>query len=363
MAQNAAASGPRPEPSERFDVLIVGAGISGIGAAHHLRERRPATSFAVLESQEGFGGTWRTHRYPGIRSDSDLYTFGYRFKPWTGPPIATAQQIMDYLTEVVDEDQLGSHVWFGHRITSASWSSAEQRWTVRAQRAVDGATLSVTCGFLWMCQGYYRHERGYTPTWPGMDEFEGRIVHPQTWPEDLDYTGLRVVVIGSGATAATLVPAMSPTCAHVTMVQRSPTFFIARPNVNEVADMLRTLEIDEAWIHEIVRRKILFDMAAYQVATQEPEFAREELLRPIREQLGDRVDVDRHFNPSYRPWQQRIAALPDGDLFNEIAAGTRVGAHRGDRAVHAQGPAARRRRGARGRPDRHGDGVRGQRAR
>ena len=304
------------------DVLIVGAGISGIGAAHHLAEQRPERSFMILESQDGFGGTWRTHRYPGIRSDSDLYTFGYRFKPWVGPPIATGEQIMAYLDEVVAGDRLSDRVLFGHRVVGAEWSSDEQRWSVRAVRGADGATVEVNAAFLWMCQGYYRHEEGYTPTWPGMERFTGRIVHPQTWPEDLEYAGRRVVVIGSGATAATLVPALSPHCAHVTMLQRSPTFFIARDNANDVADMLRLLEIPEEWIHEIVRRKILFDMELlYQVARDYPDFAREELLRPIRELLGDRIDVDRHFNPRYRPWQQRIAALPGGDLFHEIDQG------------------------------------------
>ena len=322
MALRTEAAAAQPEERVEVDVLIVGAGISGIGAAHHLKEQCPERSFAVLEAQDGYGGTWRTHRYPGIRSDSDLYTFGYRFKPWVGPPIATAEQIMRYLNEVVEDDELTPHVRFGHRIVAAEWSSDEQCWSVRALRAEDRATVTFRCGFLWMCQGYYRHERGYTPAWPGMDRFAGRVVHPQEWPEDLDVTGKRVVVIGSGATAATLVPAISPACAHVTMLQRSPTFFIARENVSEVADMLRLLEIPEEWIHEIVRRKNLYDLELlYEISRDYPEFAREELLKPIRELLGDQLDVDRHFNPSYRPWQQRIAALPDGDLFKEIHAG------------------------------------------
>ena len=304
------------------DVLIVGAGISGIGSAHHLMEQCPDKSFAILEAQAEFGGTWRTHRYPGIRSDSDLYTFGYRFKPWVGPPIATADQILTYLQEVIAEDGLDQHIRYGHRIRSASWSTDTRRWTLDVVREGTDEPLRVDCGFLWMCQGYYRHEKGYTPTWEGMDRFEGRIVHPQEWPEDLDYEGKRVVVIGSGATAATLIPAISPKCAHVTMLQRSPTFFIARPNTNDVADMLRLLEIPEEWIHEIVRRKILFDMEMLtQVARDYPDLARDELIKPIRELLGDEYDVDRHFNPRYRPWQQRIAALPDGDLFEEIRAG------------------------------------------
>jgi len=210
---------------EHFDVLIVGAGISGVGGAYHLQEQRPGSSFVVLESKETFGGTWETHKYPGIRSDSDLYTFGYRFKPWTGTPIATADEIIRYMGEVIDENDLDRHIRYGHLITSARWNSDERRWTITAT-GPDGDSVVFTAGFLWMCQGYYRHSHGYTPEWPGMQRFAGQIVHPQTWPDDLDYAGKRVVCIGSGATAATLVPAMADEVEHITMLQRSPTFFI-----------------------------------------------------------------------------------------------------------------------------------------
>ena len=308
--------------TEHFDVLIVGAGISGVGAAHHLREQLPEKSFVILEAQPSFGGTWRTHRYPGTRSDSDLYTYGYRFKPWTGAPIAVKDEIVKYLAEVIEQDQLDDHIRYEHTITAASWSSDDQRWTLSVRGAADGAVLTFTTNFLWMCQGYYRHAEGYTPTWPGMATFEGRIVHPQTWPDDLDYAGKRVVVIGSGATAATLIPALAPECAHVTMLQRSPTFFFIRTNVNEVADMLRELDIPEEWTHEIVRQKILLDFGTItQLALDFPDLAREELLRPIREILGEDYDVEKHFNPKYRPWQQRIAMVPDGDLFEGIKSG------------------------------------------
>ena len=305
-----------------FDVLIVGAGISGVGAAYHLTRQCPGTSFVVLEALESFGGTWLMHRYPGIRSDSDLYTFGYRFKPWTGPPIATADEIRGYMGEVIAENDLGRHIRYGHKISSAHWSTEDKRWTLEGTRTDTGEPVRFTANFLWMCQGYYRHAQGYTPEWQGMEKFEGRIVHPQTWPEDLDYKGKNVVVIGSGATAATLVPAIAGDCAHVTVLQRSPTYFIPAPNVNLVADMLRELEIDETWIHEIVRRKILFDQAAFtRRALDEPDTVKEELIGAARAYLGPDYDVKTHFTPSYRPWRQRIAFLPDGDLFKGITAG------------------------------------------
>jgi len=305
---------------EHFDVLIVGAGISGVGGAYHLQDQRPGTSFVVLESKGTFGGTWETHKYPGIRSDSDLYTFGYRFKPWTGAPIATAEEIIRYMGEVIDENDLDRHIRYGHTISSAVWSSDERRWTITASGPA--GEVVVTAGFLWMCQGYYRHSSGYTPEWPGMDRFQGRFVHPQTWPDDLDYQGKRVVCIGSGATAATLVPAIAADAAHVTMLQRSPTFFFTGRNANELADTLRELEIPDEWTHEIVRRKILSDQGMLNEAARDyPEFVREELLNGIREVLGDDYDVDTHFNPTYRPWQQRIAFVPDADLFEGIKSG------------------------------------------
>jgi cation diffusion facilitator CzcD-associated flavoprotein CzcO len=306
---------------EHFDVLIVGAGISGVGGAYHLRDQRPQTSFVVLETKDTFGGTWETHKYPGIRSDSDLYTFGYRFKPWTGAPIATADEILRYMAEVIDENDLDRHIRYGHTITSAVWSTEDRRWTITAT-GPDGGRVVITAGFLWMCQGYYRHSHGYTPEWPGTDRFIGEIVHPQTWPEGLDYQGKRVVVIGSGATAATLIPAMADDAEHITMLQRSPTFFITGRNSNDVADMLRELDIPDEWTHEIVRRKILHDQGQLTaLAKDHPELVRNELLTAIRDILGEDYDVDTHFNPCYRPWQQRIAFVPEADLFEGIKAG------------------------------------------
>ncbi len=307
---------------EHFDVLIVGAGISGVGGAYHLTQQCPDKSFVILETQGGFGGTWRTHTYPGIRSDSDLYTFGYRFKPWTSAPIATAQAILDYMGEVIDENDLARHIRYHHSISTAVWSSDDKQWTIQATNTETGDPVTITANFLWMCQGYYRHSEGYTPEWPGMDTYEGEIVHPQTWPADLDYTDKRVVVIGSGATAATLIPAMAPKVSHITMLQRSPTFFATGRNANEVADMLRELEIPEEWIHEIVRRKILLDQAQItKAAFEHPELVKEELFNGLKEHLPEDFDIDTHFTPRYRPWQQRIAFVPDGDLFKGIASG------------------------------------------
>ena len=308
--------------TEHVDVLIVGAGISGIGAAYHLTTQCPDMSFVVLEAQAGFGGTWRTHRYPGVRSDSDLHTFGYRFKPWTGAPIATGAKILSYMGEVIAENDLARHIRYGHVIDSACWSSETRRWTIAATRADTGATARLTAGFLWMCQGYYNHARGYTPEWPGTADFQGRVVHPQSWPDDLDVAGKRVVVIGSGATAATLLPAIAGECAHVTMLQRSPTYFFTGRNVDELAQMLRALEIDETWIHEIVRRKILHEQAAFaRRCVTEPDKVTQDLLGAVRAYLGPDYDVEKHFTPSYRPWRQRVALIPDGDLFRSIAAG------------------------------------------
>lgn len=306
---------------EHFDVLIVGAGISGIGGAYHLTHQRPEKSFVVLDSLESFGGTWLTHKYPGIRSDSDLYTFGYRFKPWTTAPVATAEEILKYLGEVIAENDLGRHLRYRHKVVSASWSSRDALWTIDVTRTDTGETLGFTAKFLWMCQGYYRHEKGYTPDWKDVDLFRGTLVHAQTWPEDLDYRDKNVLVIGSGATTATVVPAIAAETRHTTVLQRSPTYFYPGPNRHELADTLRELDIDETWIHEIVRRKILHDQQVLtKLCIDQPEFAREQLLNGVRAYLPEET-VREHFTPKYRPWQQRLAFVPDGDLFKGIQAG------------------------------------------
>jgi cation diffusion facilitator CzcD-associated flavoprotein CzcO len=308
--------------TEHFDVLIVGAGISGVGSAYHLAKQCPGTSFVVLEAQETFGGTWHTHKYPGIRSDSDLYTFGYRFKPWTSAPIASAAEIRKYMGEVTDDNDLARHIRYRHRIATARWSSEAKLWTLEGTRTDTGEAVRFTANFLWMCQGYYRHAGGYTPDWAGMADFRGRIVHPQNWPDDLDYAGKRVVVIGSGATAATLIPAIAGDCAHITMLQRSPTFFRTGRNAIEIADELRRLQVDESWIHEIVRRKILYEQDIFtRRSFTEPESVKKELLAGVQHYLGPDYDIDTHFMPRYRPWRQRIAFIPDGDLMQAISAG------------------------------------------
>lgn len=309
-------------PTEHFDVVVVGAGISGINASYHLRQQCPGTRFVVLETLHSFGGTWLSHTYPGIRSDSDLFTFGYSFKPWTGPPIATAQEILSYLGEVITENDLARDFRYRHQITSARWSSDDQRWTVTATQLDTGETHELTANFLYMGQGYYRHNEGYWPDWSDMALYQGRLVHSEEWTDDIEYAGKQVLVIGSGASAATIVPNTCEAAAHVTMLQRSPTFFRTGRNAIEIADALRKIDVDPAWIHEITRKQITFEGAEFaRRAYEEPEAVKEELIGEVRALLGPDYDVEKHFTPRYRPWRQRIAFVPDNDLFTHIAAG------------------------------------------
>jgi monooxygenase len=305
------------------DVLIVGAGISGIGAAHHLRDQFPDHTFVILDAQDNRGGTWWTHRYPGVRSDSDLFTYGYRFKPWRGPSIAAGEAILGYLDEVIDEYDLGKYIRCQHTVTAAGWSTGDRLWTVDVTRTDTGERLRFRTGFLWMCQGYYNHSKPYQPAWAGMDRFEGVVVHPQQWPDDLDVTGKRVVVIGSGATAATLIPAIARTAKHVTMLQRSPSYFYAPPTTHELAVMLGALDIPEEWTYEILRRQYIAqtDLLA-RMAMEAPQDLHAFLIESVRPLLPDGFDVDKHLTPRYRPWQQRIAIVPDGDLFATLREGT-----------------------------------------
>lgn len=302
-----------------FDVLIIGAGISGIDAAYHLQQHHPDRRFAILEQHSTFGGTWHTHRYPGARSDSDLYTFGFGWKPWTGTSIASADEIRDYLGEALSENGLDGHIRYRHRVVAADW--ADDHWSLLVE-GPDGTRAPLTCSFLWMCQGYYRHEEGYTPDFDGMDSFAGQIVHPQTWPEDMDYAGKRVVVIGSGATAATIVPAMAEAASHVTMLQRSPTYFYPRPKVSPLEELLAPLALPPEWTHEILRRRYLLESGVTaRRAREEPDALRADLLAGARAYLGEDFPIDPHFSPSYPPWRQRIAVVPDGDLFQAISRG------------------------------------------
>jgi cation diffusion facilitator CzcD-associated flavoprotein CzcO len=307
---------------EHFDVIVVGAGIAGINAAYHLNEQRPDNSFLVLETFETFGGTWWSHKYPGIRSDSDLYTFGYRFKPWVGPPIATAEEIRAYMGEVIEDAGLDKHIRYRHCISAASWSSEQNLWTITATKLETGEEMNFTAKFLYMGQGYYRHKEGFWPDWQDMERYEGQLVHSEEWPDDLDYTDKNVLVIGSGASAATLVPNMSDKAAHVTMLQRSPTYFLTGRNAIEIADQLRTLEVDETWIHEITRKQQLLNGDEFlRRCLAEPEAVKQDLIGALRAILGDDYDIDTHFTPNYRPWRQRIAFVPDADLFKMIAFG------------------------------------------
>ncbi len=304
------------------DVLIVGAGVSGIGIAHHLRERFPDRTFVILDAQDNRGGTWWTHRYPGVRSDSDLFTYGYRFKPWRGPSIAAGGAILDYLDEVIDEDDLAPRIRCQQRVTAASWSSEERRWTVEVSRGDTGQRLRYTASFLSMCQGYYNHAEPYRPRWPGMDQFQGTILHPQQWPDDLDLTGKRVIVIGSGATAATLIPAIARQAGHVTMLQRSPSYYFAAPATDELAVTLRSLDVPEEWTHEILRRQHTAQTHLLsRLSLDAPDQLHAFLMEGILPLLPDGFDVGKHLTPRYRPWQQRIAIVPDGDLFVSLREG------------------------------------------
>jgi len=309
------------QDTTHVDVLIVGAGISGIGSAWHLQQQCPGKSYAILEMKETFGGTWDTHKYPGVRSDSDLYTFGYRFKPWVGAPIASAGEILKYMGEVIEENGIGDHIRYGHRITACRWSSADNLWTVDAE--VRGQPVRFTANFLWMCQGYYDHETPYIPDWPGLSDYKGQFVHAQLWDPETDYSGKRILVIGSGATAATVVPAFAEKAAHVTMLQRSPTYFFCSENKNELADRLREVGIDEPTIHRVVRAQIMHDQDQLTRRCQtEPDAVFEELKELIRAFSGDPdFEFEPHFTPKYRPWQQRLAFCPEGDIFRAATAG------------------------------------------
>ena len=312
---------PAMTATTHVDILIIGAGVSGIGAAHHLRENFPDKSFVILDAQDNRGGTWWTHRYPGVRSDSDLFTYGYRFKPWRGPSIAAGGAILDYLDEVIEEDNLEQFIRYEHRVASASWSSQDRQWTLEVTRGEEGEQVQFTAGFLWMCQGYYNHAKPYQPQWAGLDEFAGEVIHPQSWPEDLDLAGKRVVVIGSGATAATLIPAIAAEAEHVTMLQRSPTYFFAPPTTHELALQLAPLDLPDEWMHEIMRRQY---MTQYhwlaRTSLEAPDEVHAFLMEALKPLLPDDIDI-KHFTPSYRPWQQRIAMVPDGDMFAAMREG------------------------------------------
>ncbi|MGW4121342.1 flavin-containing monooxygenase [Nocardia sp. NPDC004711] len=305
-----------------FDVLVIGAGISGIDAAYHLATRRPGTSFAVLEASDSIGGTWSLFRYPGLRSDSDMPTYGYGFKPWTHrKSIADGHLILDYLRETITENGLSEHIRFGHRVLDAQFSSATGRWTVLVEHIGSAEQVRFTARFLFLGTGMYDHRAGYTPDFAGLDEFEGRVVHPQHWPADLDHAGKRVVVIGSGATAVTLIPAMAGSAAHVTMLQRSPSYVMSLPGVDVIAGALNRVLGAERAATLIRRKNIMITRGIYKACKRAPRSARRLLIAMVRRQLPAHFDVDTHFTPRYNPWEQRLCVVPDGDLFKALSSG------------------------------------------
>ena len=308
--------------SEFFDVLIVGAGLSGIGSACHLQEQCPRKTFLVLEGRDAVGGTWDLFRYPGIRSDSDMHTLGYRFKPWLhSKAIADGPAILNYVKEAAEEHGVDRHIRFGHRVTSASWSSDDATWEIEARQTDTGATVRIRCNFLLMCAGYYRYDRGYTPDFAGRERFKGTLVHPQHWPQNLDYRGRKIVVIGSGATAMTLLPELAKQAGYVTMLQRSPTYVVSMPDTDIIANFLRKV-LPEKVAYAITRWKnIEFQQWTFRQSRKHPDRVKRKLLKWVRKELGKDYDVETHFSPTYNPWEQRLCLVPNNDLFGAIRSG------------------------------------------
>lgn len=308
--------------AEHTDVLIIGAGLSGIGVAYYLQNEQPAKSYVILESRETSGGTWDLFRYPGIRSDSDLHTFGYEFKPWVNDKvIAGGDAILDYLRQTAAENGIDRHIRFMHKVHSAAWSTAEARWRVNFERLDTGEHKTITCNWLFSAAGYYRYDEGFTPHLEGIERFQGQVVHPQHWPQDLDYCGKRVLVIGSGATAVTLVPALAEQAGHVTMLQRTPTYVISLPSSDPIANGLRKV-LPEKWAYAITRRKnIAISRWLWRFCQNRPVAARRMFRFLAKLALPKGYPVDEHFNPPYKPWDQRLCAVPDGDLFKSIRSG------------------------------------------
>jgi monooxygenase len=309
-------------PLEHVDVLIVGAGLSGIGAAHHLQTSCPGKTYAIIEARECIGGTWDLFRYPGIRSDSDMYTLGYSFRPWEqAKSIADGPDILNYVRQTAQDGGIDRKIRFGHRAISAEFSTSEARWTVRAERIETGEAVGLTCDFLMICTGYYRYDEGYTPEFKGIERFAGEIVHPQHWPADLDYSGKRVVVIGSGATAVTLVPAMAERAAHVTMLQRSPSYIVALPGEDPIARAVRRVLPTRAAYALVRWKNVLLTMLSFQLSRRRPSAMKNIVRKGIARQLPADYDIDTHFKPNYDPWDQRLCLVPDGDLFKALRAG------------------------------------------
>lgn len=308
--------------TDYVDVVIVGAGLSGIGAACHLSEKCPGKSYAILESRDAIGGTWDLFRYPGIRSDSDMHTLGYNFKPWRAKKsIADGPSILQYVKDAAAEYNVDKHIRYRHRVRRASWSSDDACWTIEAETGASGETVTICCSFILMCSGYYNYEKGYLPEFKGRDRFRGDIVHPQQWPEDLDYRNKRIAVIGSGATAMTLIPEMAKKAKHVVMVQRSPTYVVSLPDTDWIANLLQRI-LSDRLAYAITRWKnIKYQQFIYRRSRKEPEKVKQQLLKMARKELGPDYDIDKHFTPSYGPWDQRLCLVPNSDLFQAIRSG------------------------------------------
>jgi monooxygenase len=309
--------------AEHVDVLVVGAGLSGVCAGFHLQDKCPRKSYAILEARGEISGTWDLFRYPGIRSDSDMYTLGFRFRPWPdAKAIADGPAIREYVRDTAREHGIDQRIRLHHRVLSAAWSSEDERWTVAVERTDTGERLAMTCSFLFACPGYYRYDAGYTPDFPGVERFRGELVHPQFWPEDLDYAGRRVVVIGSGATAVTLVPALATEAAHVTMLQRSPSYVVSLPGRDPLAGLLRRV-LPQRAVYPIVRWKnVLLQMVTFQLSRRRPRVMKRFIRRRAERSLPPGYAIDPHFEPRYNPWDQRLCLVPDGDLFDAICDGS-----------------------------------------
>jgi monooxygenase len=309
-------------PTEHFDVLIIGAGLSGIGAARHLQMRCVDRSYAILEGRSSIGGTWDLFRYPGVRSDSDMYTLGYSFKPWEArKAIADGPSILQYVRDTATENDIERHIRFGHRVKAAAWSSVDARWTVNVERGETKEQVQISCNFLFNCTGYYRYDQGYTPDLPGLETFAGCVVHPQKWTDDVAYAEKRVVVIGSGATAVTLVPELAKQAAHVTMLQRSPTYIVARPSEDAIATNLKRW-LPSKLAYSLTRwKQVLVGLYVFQLCRRDPAKVRRLIAGGVRAALGPDYDVAKHFTPRYNPWDQRLCLAPDGDFFAAILSG------------------------------------------
>ena len=305
-----------------FNVVVVGAGISGIGAGYHLQKQCPNKSFVILEGRERFGGTWDLFRYPGIRSDSDMHTMGYRFKPWIDEKfIADGSSILNYLEETIDENNLGNKIRYQHKVLTSSWSSSTSKWTLEVKNLTSGITESFTCNFLMMCGGYYSYDEGYSPHFENQEQFNGLIIHPQKWPDNLDYKNKKVVVIGSGATAVTIIPAMADQVEHITMLQRSPTYFMSAPDKDMIGNYFKKIFPQKTAYFLTRWKNILLGNYFYKQCVNNPEKVKEMLINGVRDQLGEDYDIDTHFTPKYKPWDERLCFVPNADMFEAMKSG------------------------------------------